>query len=112
MLFVDDSDPMGAPGRPRVSGERPPRDNGRKRSHWMISSARTRTDWGIVTPSALAVLSRVEDWRGTRRPVSSPRRIKPGVPISGTGLSWALRVMGYETYRLGALSGRATYRTR
>jgi len=56
MLFVDDSDPMGAPGRPRVSGERPPRDNGRKRSHWMISSARTRTDWGIVTPSALAVL--------------------------------------------------------
>jgi hypothetical protein len=34
------------------------------------------------------------------------------VPISGTGLSWSLRVMGYAAYRLGALSGRATYRTR
>jgi len=55
MLFVDDSDPMGAPGRPRVSGERPPRDNGRKRSHWMISSARTSNHYEIVRPSALAV---------------------------------------------------------
>src|SRR5256712_2207519 len=58
----------------------------------------------MVRPRALAVLSRVEDWRGTSRPVSSPRRFKPGVPISGTGLSWSLRVMGYVTYRLGALS--------
>ena len=33
--------------------------------------------------------------------------LKRGVPISGTGLSWTLRVMGYETYRLGALSGPA-----
>src|SRR5438874_6645912 len=24
--------------------------------HWMISSARSRSDWGIVSPSALAVL--------------------------------------------------------
>src|SRR5437899_10262670 len=59
----------------------------------------------MVRPTAFAVLSRVEDWRGTLRPVSSPRRFKPGGPISGTGLSWSLRVMGYETYRLGALSG-------
>jgi hypothetical protein len=78
----------------------------------MISSARASTAGGMVSPSAFAVFSRVEDWRGARRPVSSPRRIKPGVPISGTGLSWSLRVMGYVTYRLGALSGRATYRTR
>src|SRR2546425_11762272 len=59
----------------------------------------------MLRPRALAVLSRVEDWRGTSRPVSSPRHLKPGVPISGTGLSWSLRVMGYETYRLRALSG-------
>src|SRR5712692_1148059 len=73
----------------------------------MTSSARSNTDCEIVRPRVLAVLSRVEDWRGTSRPVSSPRHLKPGVPISGTGLSWALRVMGYETYRLGALSGSA-----
>ncbi len=47
----------------------------------MTSSARASIDGGIVRPRALAVFSRVEDWRGTRRPVSSPRRIKPGVPI-------------------------------
>src|SRR2546426_10995356 len=71
----------------------------------MTWSARSRSDGGIVTPRAFAVFSRVEDWRGTSRPVSSPRHLKPGVPISGTGLSWSLRVMGYETYRPGALSG-------
>src|SRR6266699_1967541 len=75
------------------------------RGYSMTSSARESTDGGSVRPRALAVLSRVEDWRGTLRPVSSPRRFKPGVPISGTGLSWSLRVMGYETYRPGALSG-------
>ena len=68
----------------------------------------------------------VEDWRGTpealpwpyppfpascpfrgrRRPVSSPRPVKPGGPISGTGLSCSLRAPGYGTYRLGALSAR------
>src|SRR6266567_2227869 len=68
-------------------------------------SARSSNDWGIVRPRILAVVSRVEDWRGTSRPVSSPRHLKPGVPISGTGLSWSLRVMGYETYWPGALSG-------
>src|SRR2546426_10563618 len=51
----------------------------------------------MLRPRALAVFSRVEDWRGTFRPVSSPRHLKPGVPIAGTGLSWSLRVMGYET---------------
>ncbi len=64
-----------------------------------------------MTPRAFAVFSRVEDWRGTSRPVSSPRHLKPGVPISGTGLSWSLRVMGYETYRLGALSRITRYST-
>jgi hypothetical protein len=35
-----------------------------------------------------ALLSRVEDWRGTQyRPVSSPRLVKPGVRFSRTGLS-------------------------
>ena len=72
-----------------------------------IRFARNNTDDGIVSPSALAVLSRVEDWRGTFRPVSSPRHLKPGVPISGTGLSWWFRVMGYVTYRPGALSRNA-----
>jgi hypothetical protein len=32
------------------------------------------------------------------------------VPISSTGLSWSLRVMGYETYHLGALSRDALLR--
>jgi hypothetical protein len=41
----------------------------------------------MVRPRAWAVFSRVEDWRGTTRPVSSPRHLKPGVPVSGTGLS-------------------------
>src|SRR5256712_7731436 len=59
----------------------------------------------MVSPAAFAVLRRAEDGRGTLRPVPTPRRFKPGVPISGTGLSWSLRVMGYETYRPGALSG-------
>ncbi len=37
--------------------------------------------------------SRVEDWRGTEGPVSSPRHIKPGVLVSSTGLSCSLRAM-------------------
>src|SRR6266545_4631924 len=71
----------------------------------MTSSAWKRNVGGMVRPRAWAVFSRVEDWRGTTRPVSSPRHLKPGVPVSGTGLSWSLRVRGYATYRLGALSG-------
>src|SRR5215472_4085398 len=62
--------------------------------------------------------SRVEDWRHTpqvqpswvspfplrvphypnRKLVSSPRRIKPSVLLSSTGLSCLLRAKGYETY--------------
>ena len=56
------------------------------------------------TTRIVAQRSRVEDWCGTRRPVSSPRRLKPGVRISRTGLSWPLNVMGYVTYQPGALS--------
>ena len=51
--------------------------------------------------------SRVEDWRGTDGPVSSPRHIKPGVLVSSTGLSCSLRAMGYVTYRLDVLSRAA-----
>src|SRR5262245_18411005 len=58
----------------------------------ITSSAWKRSVGGIVSPSASAVFSRVEDWRGTTRPVSSPRHLKPGVPVSGTRLSWSLRV--------------------
>src|SRR5919109_2722240 len=73
--------------------------------YWITSSAWKRMLGGIVRPRAWAVLSRVEDWRGTRRPVSSPRHLKPGVPVSGTGRSWSLRVRGDATSRRGALSG-------
>jgi hypothetical protein len=31
--------------------------------HWMISSVRSSTDWGIVSPRAFAVVDRVEGWR-------------------------------------------------
>ena len=33
------------------------------------------------------------------------RHLKPGVPVSGTGLTWWLHVMGYVAYRQAALSG-------
>ena len=59
----------------------------------------------MVRPRVWAVCSRVEDWRGTTRPVSSPRHLTPGVPISGPGLSWSLRVRGDATSRRGARSG-------
>jgi hypothetical protein len=36
-----------------------------------------------------------------RKLVSSPRRIKPSVLLSSTGLSCLLRVKGYETYSAG-----------
>ena len=49
--------------------------------------------------------SRVEDWRGTRRPVSSPRRIKRRERFSRTPLRFASRVMG--PIGVGALSGLA-----
>jgi hypothetical protein len=73
--------------------------------HRITSSAWKRRVGGMVRPRASAVFSRVEDWRGTTRPVSSPRHLIPGGPVSGTGLACSLRVRGDETYRLGALSG-------
>jgi hypothetical protein len=70
----------------------------------------------MVRPSAWAVFSRVEGWRqtpsaplGCRRrfqlrarlgwpsAVSSPRHRKPGGPLAGPGLAWALRVRGSVT---------------
>ena len=43
-------------------------------------------------------------FRGHRRPVSSPRYVEPGGPISGTGLSCPFHVQAYETCQRGALS--------
>ena len=73
----------------------------------------------------LSFLSWVEDWRDTpkvppigcsrflwacltspnRKPVSSPRLIKPIVPISSNGLTCSLRVKGYETAPAGEAFG-------
>ena len=39
--------------------------------------------------------------------VSSPRLVKPGAPISGTGLSCLLHVKGYAAYRVGSAFGVA-----
>src|SRR5439155_10978164 len=55
---------------------------------------------------------RVEDWRGLYEPVSSPRHIKRRERFSRTPLSCPLRITGYETYELGARSGKPQYRTR
>ena len=42
--------------RPQESPNRQPTDECAAVQHWMISSARTKSDWGIVRPRALAVL--------------------------------------------------------
>ena len=49
---------------------------------------------------------RVEGWRGTSRPVSSPRRIERRARISRTPLSCRLRGEGYVTYRTGRVFKR------
>ena len=58
---------------------------------------------GEFHPQALT--GRVEDWRGTPKPVSSPRLVKPGVRFSRTGLSWMLRAKGYGTYQAESAFG-------
>jgi hypothetical protein len=44
--------------------------------------------------------------------VSSPRRFKPSVQISRTGLSCVLRVKSYVTYRVAAFRPSGCQRTR
>ena len=56
---------------------------------------------------------RVGPQSGSRGHVSSPRLVKPGVPISGTGLSCLLHVKGYVAYRVGsAFEAARGHRTR
>ena len=55
---------------------------------------------------------RVEGWRGTPAPVSSPRPIERRGRFSRTPLSCRLRVKGYETYRRARFQARSQYSTR
>jgi hypothetical protein len=49
--------------------------------YWITSSARASSDGGIVSPRALAVLSRVEDWRGTGRLPLAVSAVSSFVPV-------------------------------
>jgi hypothetical protein len=48
----------------------------------------------------------------SRKSVSSPRRIKPTVRISRSGLSWLFPAKGYETFEAGWAFGNSPRPTR
>src|SRR5436309_1009420 len=83
-----------------------------------IAPARIAAHMGTVQRRAIAPHRANALFVGSRtarypdEPVSSPRLIERRRRISRTPLSCLLRAMGYVTYRPGALSGAAQYRTR
>ena len=71
------------------------------------SSVGSRTGAPTVGSGGNSNHFRVGPQSGSLCHVSSPRLVKPGAPISGTGLSCLLHVKGYAAYRVGSAFGVA-----